>query len=142
MNMLKWHFKIVGQKLKHRIQELMSFNWKLKDQLVSAELSKDFYSFQRRSMHNVTVHEVLLGEAGKIFEKLIKGNQITFNDIQVLSFISIKISSCLWWDTVWCYQRYWICNSSKYAEAYIKPQRAFTQKINQELYSKVKDFSE
>ena len=53
----------------------MSFNWKLKDQLVSAELSKDFYSFQRRSMHNVTVHEVLLGEEGKIFEKLIKGNK-------------------------------------------------------------------
>ena len=33
-----------------------------------------------RSMQNVAVHEVLLGEAGKIFAKLIKGIQITLND--------------------------------------------------------------
>ena len=88
-------------------------------------------------MDNVTIHNVTLEGAAKIFETFMKGNQIIPNDNQVLSLISIKISSCLWWDMVRCSQRYY-----KSYKNYIKPQRGFNQKIIQKLRSKIKDFSE
>ena len=67
----------------------MSFQLELErsSMKVSAELSE--------MLNQVTIHELLLGGAAKIFEKFIKGNQIQPYDNQVVSFISIKISSCL-----------------------------------------------
>ena len=62
--------------LKSKIDELQ-LELERSPMKVSAELSEDLISIvSKTSMCNVTIHEVLLGRAAKIFEKFIKRNQI------------------------------------------------------------------
>ena len=70
------HYRTENKALKSKIDELQ-LELERSPMKVSAELSEDLISIiSKTSMCNVTIHEVLLGRAAKIFEKFIKRNQI------------------------------------------------------------------
>ena len=92
------HYRIENKASKLKIDELL-LEFERSSMKVSAELSEDLVFIVSNAQCH---HEFLLGGAARILEKFIKGNQIRPNDNQVLYFISIKIGSCLWWDTVQC----------------------------------------
>ena len=91
------HYRIENKALKSKIDELQ-LELERSSMKVSTDLSEDLISIVSKTNQctmSPFIHEVLLREAAKISEKFIKGNQMPPNDNQVLSFISIKISSCL-----------------------------------------------
>ena len=67
-------YRMENKALKSKIDELQ-LELERSSIKVYAELNEDLISIVSiTSMHNVTTDEVLLGEAAKIFQNLIKGN--------------------------------------------------------------------
>ena len=94
----------------------------------------------KTSMHNVTIHEVLLGGAAKIFENFIKGNQycLLLASKSAPGYDEIRYDANKGNGFVILPSRRRLRNNKNY----IKPQRGFNQGNIGELCSKIKDFSE